>query len=112
MNLTALGDDALWTAIAEPSRRRLIDALSKRGELSASMLASGMTISRQAITKHLAVLEKASLVNQRKQGKEVLFTIRPDKLQEASLVMREASARWDQRLQRIKAIAEQLENNV
>lgn len=111
MKLSAHADDTLWAAIAEPSRRQLIDLLSEQGALSASTLAVSVPFSRQAVTKHLGVLEKAGIVSRRKQGKKVLFVLRKDKLLEASLVMREASIRWEQRLRHIKAIAEQLEHD-
>lgn len=109
MYAIAVGDDRLWAAIAEPSRRRLIDVLSLQGSLSASKLAEYVPFSRQAVAKHLAVLCKVGMVGQHKQGKEVLFAIQPEGLQRAAQAMHRAANQWDQRLVRIKAIAEQLE---
>ncbi len=69
-------DDELWSAIADPSRRRVLDLLVSNGDVSASWLACHVPFSRQAVSKHLAVLEQAGLVS-REQGREVLYPRRP-----------------------------------
>jgi predicted transcriptional regulator len=60
--MTAPAGDQLWSAIADPSRRRVLDLLVASGEVSASWLAGRVPFSRQAVAKHLAVLERAGLV--------------------------------------------------
>jgi DNA-binding transcriptional ArsR family regulator len=99
-------DDELWSAVAEPSRRSLLELLVNRGEASASSLAGSVTFSRQAVSKHLAVLERAHLVGSRKQGREVLFSVRAEELDRAAQLLVHTGTAWDRRLQSIKRIAE------
>lgn len=99
-------DDDLWAAIADPSRRRVLDLLVQRGEASASWLAGEVPFSRQAVSKHLAVLEEAGLVGHRKQGREVLYRVHADRLDQASRAMADVAQRWDRRLDTIKRLAE------
>ena len=99
-------DDELWAVIAEPSRRRLLDLLVSNGEASAWRLAGQVPFSRQAVSKHLVVLEEAGLVSRRKQGREVLYQVDPDRLHRASLAMAELARQWDRRLDTIKRLAE------
>jgi DNA-binding transcriptional ArsR family regulator len=98
--------DELWAAVAEPSRRRLLDVLLARGEASATALAGDLPITRQAVAKHLAVLDRAGLVAPRRRGREVRYAVRPERLDAASRSMAEVAAEWDQRLAAIKRIAE------
>jgi ArsR family transcriptional regulator, cadmium/lead-responsive transcriptional repressor len=99
-------DDDLWAAIADPSRRRVLDLLVHRGEASASWLAGQVPFTRQAVSKHLVVLEEAGLVGHRKQGREVLYQVHADRLDQASRAMAEVANRWDRRLEAIKRLAE------
>lgn len=98
-------DDALWSAIAYPSRRRLLDLLV-RGEGTASSLAQEVPFTRQAVAKHLGVLEEAGLVTRYKAGREVRFRVEPDRLDQATRAMAEVASEWDRRLGAIKRIAE------
>ncbi|MBO0852837.1 MAG: helix-turn-helix transcriptional regulator [Nocardia sp.] len=104
--MTAEPEDVLWSAVAEPSRRRILDLLITGGEVSASGLATQVPFSRQAVSKHLAVLEQAGLVTRHKQGKQVLYRVRPDRLDHATRAMADLAARWDRRLVAIKQLAE------
>jgi DNA-binding transcriptional ArsR family regulator len=99
-------DDDLWAAIADPSRRRVLDLLVQRGEASASGLAGQVPFTRQAVSKHLVVLERAGLIDRRKQGREVLYRVHPDRLDQASRAMAEVAQEWDRRLDTIKRLAE------
>jgi DNA-binding transcriptional ArsR family regulator len=99
-------DDDLWAAIADPSRRRVLDLLVQAGEASASSLAGRVPFSRQAVSKHLVVLEEAGLVGHRKQGREVLYRVDAGRLDQASRAMAEVAQRWDRRLETIKRLAE------
>ena len=99
-------DDALWSAIADPSRRRVLDLLVERGDLTASALGQLVPFSRQAVSKHLVVLEQAGLVTRRREGREVRFRVVPERLDDAARVMGQVASRWGQRLAAIKAIAE------
>ena len=104
--MTVQVDDQLWSAIADPSRRRLLDLLVGNGEASAWSLAGDLPFSRQAVSKHLVVLEDAGLVRRRKPGREVLFQIEADRLDQASRAMADLAQRWDRRLAWIKRLAE------
>ena len=75
--MTAQTDDELWSAIADPSRRQVLDLLVSNGEVSASWLAGRVPFTRQAVSKHLVVLERAGLISRRKQGREVLYRVKP-----------------------------------
>ncbi len=99
-------DDELWSAIADPSRQRVLDLLVNNGEASAWSLASHVAFSRQAVSKHLIVLEEAGLVSRRKQGREVLFRVEADRLHQATEAMADLAALWDRRLASIKRLAE------
>ena len=99
-------DDRLWSAIAEPSRRRVLDLLVSGGEATASDLAALVPFTRQAVSKHLLVLESAGLVSRRKQGRDVLFRVEIARLDEATRAMSDLASRWDRRLDSIKRLAE------
>jgi ArsR family transcriptional regulator, cadmium/lead-responsive transcriptional repressor len=104
--MTALTDDELWSAIADPSRRQVLDLLVSNGGVSASWLAGRVPFSRQAVAKHLVVLERAGLISRRKQGREVLYQVEADRLDQAARAMAELAAQWDSRLAAIKRLAE------
>src|SRR5690606_12278734 len=75
-------------------------------EAGASALAVVVPVSRQAVLKHLNVLDDAGLVTARRSGREVLYRARPERLQATAARMSELAARWDERLDQIKRIAE------
>lgn len=104
--MTVGPDDELWSAIADPSRRRVLDLLVTNGEASASSLADHVPFSRQAVSKHLVVLEQAGLISRRKQGREVLYRVESDRLDQATREMTDLARQWDRRLQTIKRLAE------
>ena len=104
--MTTGPDDTLWSAIADPSRRRVLDLLVSSGEASASSLAGRLPFTRQAVSKHLGVLEQARLISRRKQGREVLYRVEADRLDQATREMVELARQWDQRLDRIKRLAD------
>ena len=104
--MTTVADDQLWSAIADPSRRRVLDLLVQGDETTASSLAYEVPFSRQAVIKHLVVLEHAGLVNRQKRGREVHFQVDPARLSDAAHAMTQQAKEWDQRLQAIKRLAE------
>jgi ArsR family transcriptional regulator, cadmium/lead-responsive transcriptional repressor len=104
--VAARADDELWSAIADPSRRRVLDLLINNGEVSASWLGRHVPFSRQAVSKHLAVLEEVRLISRRKQGREVVYQVDADRLDDATRAMAELAAQWDRRLAAIKRLAE------
>jgi ArsR family transcriptional regulator, cadmium/lead-responsive transcriptional repressor len=100
-------DDDLWEAMADPTRRKLLDLLVARGQATATTLTADMPVSRQAISKHLSVLERVGLIDSHRQGREVRYTVREQRLAEATGALSEVANRWDRRLRAIKQLAEQ-----
>jgi DNA-binding transcriptional ArsR family regulator len=104
--MTTEPDDELWSAIGDPSRRRVLDLLVRGGQASASALAGRVPFSRQAVAKHLAVLEQAGLISRRKEGREVLYQIEAARLDQAARALAELASQWVRRLDIIKRLAE------
>lgn len=104
--MSAASGDELLAAAADPSRRRLLDLLLEDGEASQTALAQRVPFTRQAVAKHLAVLERAGLVERRRRGREVLYAVRRERLDEAGRAMATVAARWERRLLKIKELAE------
>ena len=98
--------DALWSAVADPTRRRVLDVLLAEDEASATSVAGELPVTRQAVAKHLAVLDRAGLVEGRRRGREVRYAVRPERLDVAARSMAQVAAEWDTRLAAIKRIAE------
>jgi ArsR family transcriptional regulator, cadmium/lead-responsive transcriptional repressor len=99
-------DDRLWSAVADPSRRRPLDLLLARGEATPTTLAGDLPFSRQAVSKHLTTLEQAGLVQRSQRGRETWYAVRPEQVIAAAEALVRAAAEWDRRLNAIKAIAE------
>jgi DNA-binding transcriptional ArsR family regulator len=98
--------DELWAAVADPTRRRLLDVLLAHGEATATTLAGELPVTRQAVAKHLAVLDRAGLVEGRRRGREVRYTVRPERLDTATRWMARVASDWEGRLAAIKRLAE------
>jgi DNA-binding transcriptional ArsR family regulator len=98
--------DRIFGALADPTRRRLLELLGSRNAGSATALAAEMPVSRQAVAKHLAILEESELVQSHRSGRELLYTVRPERLVETSSWMAALAAGWEVRLQMLKRIAE------
>jgi ArsR family transcriptional regulator, cadmium/lead-responsive transcriptional repressor len=92
--------DAVFAALADPTRREVIGRLA-REPLSASALAGELPISRQAVAKHLAALDRAGLVEGRREGREVRYSLTPAPLADAMVWMATVGAQWDERLARL-----------
>lgn len=99
-------DDELWSAIADPSRRRVLDLLVRTGEATASALADEVPFTRQAVIKHLVVLEHTGLVSRHRVGREVRFRVEANRLDDATRAMAQLAEEWDRRLATIKRLAE------
>ena len=98
--------DELWSAIGDPTRRRVLDVILDRGEATATVVAGELPVTRQAVAKHIAVLGRAGLVEARREGREVRYAVRPQRLDAAARSMASVAAQWDTRLVAIKRIAE------
>lgn len=99
--------DSVFGALADPTRRGLLDALAARGQASASALAADLPVSRQAIVKHLTTLEHAGLVEAERVGREVRYTPRPAPLEATARWLGVLAEEWDRRLHAIKRAAEE-----
>jgi DNA-binding transcriptional ArsR family regulator len=100
--------DEVLAALADPTRRRVLDAVAASGEATATMVAAELPVSRQAVVKHLAVLDRAGLVTSQRRGREVRYAVAPQRLDATAQWMRDLAAEWDARLVRIKRLAESL----
>jgi DNA-binding transcriptional ArsR family regulator len=96
----------LFAALADPTRRRLLDLLAARGEATATTLADHVPVSRQAVAKHLAVLDDAELVAAHRRGREVLYAVRPARIAATAGWLARVASDWERRLESIKRIAE------
>jgi len=90
--------DAVFLALGDPMRRRLLTLLGRGGEASATDLARELPVTRQAIQKHMSTLSAAGLVAARRSGREVLFRPTPGPMSEAMAWMAEVGGQWDERL--------------
>jgi len=93
-------------ALADPTRRALLNQLSERGAATATVLSSELPITRQAVVQHLAVLASAGLVTGDRKGRERWFAVRTDSIAETARWLDELAAKWDKRLNAIRRIAE------
>jgi DNA-binding transcriptional ArsR family regulator len=99
-------DDGLWSAIGDPTRRRILDLLLADGASTATALSQHLPVSRQAIAKHIAVLDRAGLVKGTAVGRERRYDVDQEQLARAVAELASVQAAWDARLSRIKRLAE------
>lgn len=109
MSVSPTIDDELWAALGDPTRRRLLDLLLADGSGTATSLSSRMPVTRQAVAKHLGVLERAELVVPRRDGREVRYVVNEAQFARAVEQLASVGAAWDARLRRIKTIAESIQ---
>ena len=102
-------DDDLWSAVGDPTRRRLLDLLLVDGAGTATSLSAQLPVTRQAVAKHLAVLDRVGLVRAQPVGRETRYAVDDAQLARAVAQLTEVGTAWDARMRRIKAIAEQIE---
>jgi DNA-binding transcriptional ArsR family regulator len=98
----------VFAALADPTRRHVVETLVREGSTSVPALNAALPISRQAIAKHLAALGEAGLIERAAadRGREVRYRLRPGALAPASAWLDETAAAWDDRLQRLKKTVE------
>jgi DNA-binding transcriptional ArsR family regulator len=102
-------DDDLWSAIGDPTRRRLLDHLLTAGTATATTLGRQLPITRQAVAKHLTVLERAGLVHAATTGREKHYRVDSTRLALAVTQLTTVGTAWDDRLQRVKHLAEAIQ---
>ncbi len=88
----------VFAALADPSRRFIVEALAKRSDATATELASELPVTRQAVSKHLGALAEAGLVESARAGRETRYRLTPGPLADAAEWMARVGGEWDARL--------------
>jgi DNA-binding transcriptional ArsR family regulator len=109
--VTVVVDDELWSAVGDPTRRRMLELLLVDGTGTATSLSGQLPVTRQAVAKHLAVLHRAGLVHGDAAGRERRYRVDDTQLARAAEQLGEVGSSWDGRLRRIARIAEQIERD-
>jgi DNA-binding transcriptional ArsR family regulator len=94
--------DGVFAALADPTRRRVVEKLARGGTVTASGLADQLPMTRQAVAKHLSALHGAELVTSTRVGRETHYKLRPQPLDEAAHWIQMVSAEWDDRLEALR----------
>jgi DNA-binding transcriptional ArsR family regulator len=100
----------VFFALGDRTRLSVVQKLGAGGARSATALSDGAKVSRQAIVKHLQVLEGAGLVTHEKRGREVLYALEPRRLEDARAFLDAVSAGWDRAIERLRQLVEQPEH--
>jgi DNA-binding transcriptional ArsR family regulator len=109
--MTTAIDDDLWSAVGDPTRRRMLDLLLADGGGTATSLSERLPVTRQAVAKHLVVLDRVGLVHGQPVGRERRYAVDEAQFARAVAQLSAVGAAWDARLQRIKRIAEQIQRS-
>lgn len=96
----------IFEALADPTRREVVRRLAEGGPATATELAGGLPVTRQAVAKHLATLAEAGLVTSDRQGRETRFSFTPEPLADAVSWMADVGRQWDDRLQALSVYLE------
>jgi DNA-binding transcriptional ArsR family regulator len=104
--VTVAIDDDLWSAVGDPTRRRMLDLLLAGGAGTATSLSEQLPVTRQAVAKHLGVLDRVGLVHATPYGREKRYHVDDEQFARAVEQLSAVGATWDARLRRIKRIAE------
>lgn len=98
--------ERVLVALADPTRRRVLSAVAAQGTATATRIAADLPVSRQAVVKHLVVLDRAGLVTGRREGREMIYAVQTAQLDATARWIAGLAAEWDRRLARIKGLAE------
>jgi DNA-binding transcriptional ArsR family regulator len=96
----------LFAALGDKTRLALVARLSSGQSASIAQLTAGSRLTRQAVTKHLRVLQHAGIVHATRAGRESLFTLNPEPMQGMQAYLNLISQQWDQALARLKLLVE------
>ena len=94
--------DAVFSALADPTRRAVLRAVADAGEITATQLSTGFPVTRQAVAKHLSALSDAGLVSATRQGRETFYALTPAPLADALDWITGVGAEWDDRLKSLQ----------
>jgi DNA-binding transcriptional ArsR family regulator len=92
----------VFAALADPTRRQIVESLSAGGSTTATELATRLPITRQGVAKHLGILADAGLVETQRQGRETIYTLVPEPLQDTVDWVEAIHATWDKRLSALR----------
>ena len=109
--MTVVINDDLWSAIGDPTRRRMLDLLLVDGGGTATTLSEQLPVTRQAVAKHLGVLDRVGLVHVTPAGRERRYQVDEAQLARAVAQLAAVGASWDARLRRIKQLAEAIQRH-
>ena len=109
--MTVLVDDDLWSAIGDPTRRRMLDLLLADEGGTATTLSDQLPVTRQAVAKHLGVLDRVGLVHGTPAGRERRYRVDDAQLARAVAQLSAVGATWDARIRRITRIAEAVQRS-
>ena len=107
--MTVAINDELWAAIGDPTRRRMLDLLLATAAGTATSLSEQLPVTRQAVAKHLGVLDRVGLVAGTRAGREKRYRVDEVQLGRAVAQLNAVGSTWDARLRRIKHIAESIQ---
>lgn len=96
----------LFAALGDPTRLRIVARLSGDGPSSISQLTDAVDVSRQAVSKHLRVLEDVGLIDSTHEGRERIVRMRPARLEDARTHLAQISAQWDSAIDRLRRFVE------
>ncbi|HTN57864.1 MAG TPA: metalloregulator ArsR/SmtB family transcription factor [Protaetiibacter sp.] len=102
-------DDELWSAVGDPTRRRMLSLLLGGEAATATALSARLPITRQAVSKHLGVLDRAGLLSATEVGREKRYRLDDAQFARAVAQLNAVSDEWGGRLQRIKRLAETIQ---
>ena len=107
MSTSAVARAPLFDALGDPNRLRIIARLCDGGPCSTTDVTAVVSVSRQAATKHLLLLEAVGLVSSQRHGRERIWRVQPKQLTEASEYLTALSQRWDRAINRLRAYVEE-----
>lgn len=97
----------VFAALGDPTRLSLVSRLQKGQPKSISQLSEGFELTRQAVSKHLRVLEQAGVVASQRVGRENRFVLEPTAIDDARSFLDRASSQWDEALSRLSELVEE-----
>jgi DNA-binding transcriptional ArsR family regulator len=92
----------VFSALADPTRRRVVSELASHQSVTATELAGDLRITRQAVAKHLGALAEAGLAAPRRQGRETRYELTPEPLGDAVSWIASVGGQWDERLAKLE----------
>ena len=102
----SMGSAPLFAALGDETRLRLVSRLCGGGPMSITRLTAGSNVTRQAITKHLRVMEEAGLARSTRRGRESVWQLDERRLKEARHHLEQIAKQWDEALERLRALVE------